>query len=438
MFYNILAGHQPRMAGAFCADTGVQGKHCNISVLGSLAEMTRGIKMLAAICDDDKEITEEVLLYCKECLGNGCGIVTFNDGKKLLEYSGDIDLLVLDIEMPGGNGIEIKDKFQRADKRTLIIFLTNYREFVMDAFGINVLGFIVKDNLKVQLPVMLETACHILEKYVMIDGLFNSRDVLYIKSEHNYGKLILSNGGTHMVRASMKQLEEELAKYNFLRIHRGYIVNMDWIEEFSEENVQMPGEKLPIAIRLRGKVKREYREYRKKNDGLQEAYLIISSSVLVLFILFVSKFIYMVYSKKQLEIENTFTMKYIELQKIYYEKAIENDENIRRFKHDIAKHIGVMEALCSNNEMQGLKEYVRDIGVKYVDAMTQIHTGNLVADYFINQTIAELKKQGAIEFEIIGQFPEKIIVSSSDLCILFGNIMENVLEALKKWRGIEN
>ena len=131
-------------------------------------------------------------------------------------------------------------------------------------------------------------------------------------------------------------------------------------------------------------------------------------------------------------------MKYIELQKIYYEKAIENDENIRRFKHDIAKHIGVMEALCSNNEMQGLKEYVRDIGVKYVDAMTQIHTGNLVADYFINQTIAELKKQGAIEFEIIGQFPEKIIVSNSDLCILFGNIMENVLEALKKWRGIEN
>lgn len=74
----------------------------------------------------------------------------------------------------------------------------------MDAFGINVLGFIVKDNLKVQLPVMLETVCHILEKYVMIDGLFNSRDVLYIKSEHTYGKLILSNGGTHMVRASMK------------------------------------------------------------------------------------------------------------------------------------------------------------------------------------------------------------------------------------------
>ncbi len=119
--------------------------------------------------------------------------------------------------------------------------------------------------MKDQLPVMLETACHILEKYVMIDGLFNSRDVLYIKSEHNYGKLILSNGKTHMVRASMKQLEEKLARYNFLRIHRGYIVNMDWIEEFSEEKVQMPGEKLPIAIRLRGKVKREYKEYCKKN-----------------------------------------------------------------------------------------------------------------------------------------------------------------------------
>ena len=100
--------------------------------------------MKIAICDDDKEITEEVLLYCKECLGSRCEIVTFNDGKKLLEYSGDIDLLVLDIEMPEGNGIEIKDKFQRADKRTLIIFLTNYSEFIMDAFGINVLGLLLK------------------------------------------------------------------------------------------------------------------------------------------------------------------------------------------------------------------------------------------------------------------------------------------------------
>lgn len=224
-----------------------------------------GRKMLIAICDDNKETTEEVLLYCKRYMGSRCETVIFNDGKKLLEYSGNIDLVVLDIEMPGINGIEIKNEFQKSGKNALIIFLTNYSEFVMDAFGINVLGFIVKGGLETQLPVMLETAVCILEKYIMIDGLFNSRDVLYIKSEHNYGKIILSNGETHMVRTSMKQLEKELSKYNFLRIHRGYIVNMAWIEEFCEEYVQMPGEKLPVAIRLRGKAKSEYMEFCKRN-----------------------------------------------------------------------------------------------------------------------------------------------------------------------------
>ena len=76
------------------------------------------------VCDDDKEITEEVLLYCKECLGSRCEIVTFNDGKKLLEYSGDIDLLVLDIEMPGMNGIETFDRIKALDASLPVIFLT--------------------------------------------------------------------------------------------------------------------------------------------------------------------------------------------------------------------------------------------------------------------------------------------------------------------------
>ena len=168
---------------------------------------------------------------------------------------------------------------------------------------------------------------------------------------------------------------------------------------------------------------------------LQGVYLMISSAILVLFILFASKYMYTVYSMKQLESENAFAVKYIELQKLYYEKAIENDENIRSFRHDIAKHIRVMDALCSSNEIQGLKEYIKDIDAKYVDAAVQVDTGNFVADYFINQTVSELKKQGDIKFEIIGRFPEKIVVSNSDLCILFGNAMENALEALKKVEG---
>lgn len=221
--------------------------------------------MLIAICDDDKEIAEKIFLLCRECVGDTSEIVIFRDGNKLLEYSEDIDLIILDIEMPKSNGIEIKNKIQNINEKALIIFVTNHREFVMDAFGINVLGFIIKNELKIQLPMMLKTASELLDKFVLIDELFDSREILYIKSEHNYGKLVLTNEKTYMVRSSMRQLEDKLIPYDFLRIHREYIVNMRWIESFYEDKIKISGKKLPVSTRLRGTVKKKYKEFCKKN-----------------------------------------------------------------------------------------------------------------------------------------------------------------------------
>lgn len=170
----------------------------------------------------------------------------------------------------------------------------------------------------------------------------------------------------------------------------------------------------------------------KINNRMQEVYLTISSIVLVLFIILAFVFMYMVYLKKQLEVENKFTSKCIELQKLYYEKIIDKDENLRRFRHDITKHIGVMYTLCNNNNMEQLKEYINNMGVKYYENTIRINSGNIIADYFINQTIIELKKDGDVNFELIGRFPHELKVSNSDLCILIGNAMDNALEALKK------
>lgn len=177
----------------------------------------------------------------------------------------------------------------------------------------------------------------------------------------------------------------------------------------------------------------------KVNNRMQEVYLTVSSIVLVLFIVLAFVFMYLIYSKKQLEVENKFTFKCIELQKSYYEKLIDIDEDLRRFKHDINKHIGALNTLCNSNNVKALKEYVNNMGMKYVEnTLIQVNTGNLIADYFINQTIIDLKKDGDVKFELIGRFPQELKVSNSDLCILFGNAMENALEALKKVKEDRN
>lgn len=222
--------------------------------------------MVIAICDDDKKYLERELLICQKVMGMENEFLLFSEGQELLECPHAIDLLILDIEMPGMSGIEIKDKIQNNGKNadTIIIFVTNYREYMPEAFGIHVLGFVLKEALEIQLSQMLGTACQMLKKGIMLDR-YNSRDVMFIKTEHNYGKLLLHNGEMHLVRMTMKELEKKLVEHDFIRIHREYLVNMTWIERMGEDWVQVGGDKLPIATRARGKVKKEYKDYGKRN-----------------------------------------------------------------------------------------------------------------------------------------------------------------------------
>lgn len=221
--------------------------------------------MVIAICDDSREQVEEEYRLCRELGGGKDTIIKFYHGAELLKYRGVIDLVILDIELPDMNGIVLKEKMQRYRKDTLIVFVTNYSEFAMDAFGVNVLGFIEKHRLKTQLPVMLRTAYQMFAKYIFMDDMINSRNIVYIKSEHNYGRLILSDGSTYLIRTSMRELERKLAEYDFLRIHREFLVNMMWIEKMKPDSVQILDDTLPISTRMRGKAKQEYREFCKNN-----------------------------------------------------------------------------------------------------------------------------------------------------------------------------
>lgn len=164
----------------------------------------------------------------------------------------------------------------------------------------------------------------------------------------------------------------------------------------------------------------------------QELFLILSVLVLILFIVIISIFSYMLYSKKQLEMESNYAEKCIHMQKVYYEKILEKDDNIRRFRHDVKKHMKGLGALAEKENWEEIKEYIGTLNTQFFENDKRIRTGNAVADYFIYDTVTELEKQGELECEVLGQFPVSLRVSNSDLCILIGNVLENAKEALEK------
>lgn len=169
-------------------------------------------------------------------------------------------------------------------------------------------------------------------------------------------------------------------------------------------------------------------------ESLKRITLIITLISLILIIVVSVFLICTLNSEKQLKIANEYNQKYFEYQKGYYEKLIVKDEEVRRFRHDLRKHIHVLHALYHESRFSELGTYLRELDSEITE-ISMIHTGNAVADYFVNGVVYELKKNGEIDFQIVGRFPDWVEMSDSDLCVLLGNAFDNAREALRKVEG---
>lgn len=174
----------------------------------------------------------------------------------------------------------------------------------------------------------------------------------------------------------------------------------------------------------------------------QDAYLdegkqlMFSCFVLVMFVIMIllGIFIYHWQKKKELEVVTELTQRCYDYQKNYYEGIIRKDEELRRFRHDIRKHMGAIAVLCEEGKTEKVQNYIRELQGEF-EELTVCRTGNAIADYFINQTLEEMRACGNLDYTVIGRFPAELRLTESDLCILLGNAMDNAKEALLKCEG---
>lgn len=221
--------------------------------------------MIIGICDDENCIREQVAMVCKEVAekyNTDIQIETYSDGKQVIEE--ELDILILDIEMEGVDGISVKNIFQNRKKETIIIFVTSHDEMMSQAFGVNVIGFVTRCYLKSQLPVILDSAIKRVMNTVNIDGI-DSRKICYIEAEHVYNILHLKDGSEMSVRRTSAQLEMALTSVGFIRIHRTYIINMAYVEYIKDKTIVVNGCELPVSSRLKSGFKKEYSKYCREN-----------------------------------------------------------------------------------------------------------------------------------------------------------------------------
>lgn len=229
--------------------------------------------MVLGICDDNELFRKQLVKVCQEFIEREKMIVDIREyscGEEAIEDSQDI--LLLDIDMPGMNGIEVKNYFEKEDRSTFIIYVSGYNEYMIEAFGRNVLGYINRCDVSTRLKDKLEEAYAMIDRYATIDryamlGNINAYKVVYIEKEKNEDtcKLVISNGEIIRLKKTLEKIEEEVKNMHFFRIERSVLVNFEYTKIVKDGMVKLHDNTIMYVSRRRKKEAEEaFWEYLRK------------------------------------------------------------------------------------------------------------------------------------------------------------------------------
>lgn len=213
-----------------------------------------------AVCDDSKKMTdsikENIEAYAKASRKE-IRVLVYNSGEELLAgYSCNIDILFLDIRMPGIDGIAAAEKIRQKDRRVIIIFLTSFVQHALDGYRVNAADYMIKPVSRKRLNLELERWIGELEKkeepFIVIhndkgDYKILLKSIRYIET-YNRNLMIHMDGEDAVCYWKLKQMEQQTGQYGFVRIHASYLVNLFYVENVEKLSLRLTtGEILPIG-----------------------------------------------------------------------------------------------------------------------------------------------------------------------------------------------
>lgn len=232
--------------------------------------------MKIAVCDDESKILEEIAAFIEKEFP-GSRVLTFSDGKSFLSSikessAAEPDLLLIDIDMPGMSGMEVAAALAEEKSRSLIVFVTAHDELVYDSFKYHPFAFVRKKYLEDELRAVLKDCQKEIDgrsrRFVFQNGgqtiNLAQSEILYFEGQANY-LAIHTAGGEFRMRSTMAAIEEELKNKGFLRIHKGFLVNLEHVKILKTENLELDnGELLPIGKSYSDEAKKSILRYMRR------------------------------------------------------------------------------------------------------------------------------------------------------------------------------
>ena len=240
--------------------------------------------MRVAVCDDDSRELDRILSIIKAYKHERkvpLAYKTFQSATELISHvnSGGYGILLLDILMPGINGMEAAHEIRMLDSEVKIVFLTSSPEFAVQSYAVKAYDYILK-------PVSKDKLFSILDAVIADDQ--KTLAGLTVKTHSGIARILFSRlafveiinrklyfhmaeGGVQEITSSLTAFEEELlARPEFVKVHRSYIVNLWHMSELAQNKfITNTGKTVPISRMLYGKAREAYMKHMFLEKGLE-------------------------------------------------------------------------------------------------------------------------------------------------------------------------
>jgi DNA-binding LytR/AlgR family response regulator len=223
--------------------------------------------MNCIVVDDEPLAREGMKLNIKE-LPNLDLVGSFDSALKANEFlqDNDVDLMFLDVEMPGLSGLDFIKSLKNPPN---VILTTAYPQYAVEAFELDVVDYLLK-------PIKMERFLKAVNKVEAMLRMHNepsaldfNEDFIFVKSERKYIKLnyndiyfieglkdyviLHANKGKYMTAMNVKTIHSKLPSAVFFRTSKSYIINVNHINEIDGEDVIIQDSKIPIGRSYRDK-----------------------------------------------------------------------------------------------------------------------------------------------------------------------------------------
>ena len=232
--------------------------------------------MIKCIAVDDEPLALNIVEMFCEKIESLTLLKSFTNGLDALTYieENKVDLIFLDINMPHISGVELA---KRIGNKSMIIFTTAYQNYAIEGFELNALDYLLKPFSFTRFKTAVQRAE---DKYALMAKVNSEQQspFIMIRSDYATVKLVIdsiisveglkdyvkiyTDDKNHVTKITMKNIEQHLSGFGFMRVHKSYIVNLKKIVSYEYNKVVLSKN---VTVSIGNIYRNDFVEYIEKN-----------------------------------------------------------------------------------------------------------------------------------------------------------------------------